>query len=367
MGRHASIAEIVSAPAHDTLRRVVMWFRILAMTWMAGLSIATLVEDPGADDAWVVVALAAAAASTAATVWLALRGGLSATWWIVADGAVSVFAILAPSLAGAENLFYGGMPLSWLLLVVWARPTLLAGAAAVAVLVAAQLVAGATGIRTLVATDYVGDIAVWIVSGIVYGWGLYAIRETDVERLRSEGRLLRANLAADLNRKLHDSVLQELAAITMQPERHEVADVARRLDRMIRRELNRTGADHPDGLRVRLYEAVEEVCERFGVWIHPAVVTGDCPGSPATEAVVDAAREALVNAIRHSGTDRITVSGMVEDGEMIAEVRDFGQGFDTAIVKPTIADRVERLGGAATVESGPGGTVWVIRAPCASS
>jgi len=363
----ASTAELVATPAHDTLRRVVMWFRVLAFLWMAGLVIATILTDDGADLAWVWAAFCAVTATTVGTIVLSLRRRLDAWWWVVLDGAVAFFAVIAPGLAGASDLFYGGFPLSWLVLVVWARPTIPAGAAAVVALLVAQLIDSSIGIRHLTATDFVGDLAVWIVSGIVYGWALYAIRATDMSRMReserridAENRLVRANLL----RRLHDSVLQELAAMKMQPERHDVASAAERLDRMIRRELNRIGADHADGFRVLLYDAVEGACDTFGRWIPAALIEGDCPRSPAVDHLVEAASEALANAFKWSGTDRISVSGRVTDGEVVAEVRDLGRGFDTETTITDIPDRVAPYGGSATVESGANGTAWTIRVPC---
>ena len=39
---------LVTTPAHRTLQRVVVWFRVLAFVWMAALVMATLLDDPGA-------------------------------------------------------------------------------------------------------------------------------------------------------------------------------------------------------------------------------------------------------------------------------------------------------------------------------
>ena len=136
----------------------------------------------------------------------------------------------------------------------------------------------------------------------------------------------------------------------MQPDRYEVVGASIRLDRLIRQELNRIGADHPEGFRVQLYDSVEELCTKWETWIPAPVIEGDCPRSPAIDALASATREALNNAFKWSGTDRISVSGLVGDGEAVAEVRDFGTGFDVGAKPMDIP--AER------------GTTWTIRVPC---
>ena len=189
----AHSAELKSTPIHETLRRIVVWYRLLALVWMSALVTATLLTDEGASEAWVIAAEAAAVFITIGAVVLARFNRLDAWWWLLIDGAATVFIIIAPGLADASNYFYGGMGLSWLLIVVWAYPTVLAGAVAIVTLVAAQMVGGAIGIREIEATDLVGDIAVWIVSGVVYGWALWALRNTDVGRERAEIKMVEAN------------------------------------------------------------------------------------------------------------------------------------------------------------------------------
>ena len=73
------------------------------------------------------------------------------------------------------------------------------------------------------------------------------------------------------------------------------------------------------------------------------------------QALVRAAREAMVNAAKHSGADKIDVYAEVDEDRVEVFVRDRGQGFDLdgvaedrMGVKGSIIDRMARHGGTAT-------------------
>jgi signal transduction histidine kinase len=91
------------------------------------------------------------------------------------------------------------------------------------------------------------------------------------------------------------------------------------------------------------------------------VTVGDARLDEWLEPIVDATREATVNAAKHSGADRISVYVEVEPDAVAAYVRDDGKGFDPAAVafdRRGIADsirgRMERSGGTAVISSEPG-------------
>ena len=72
------------------------------------------------------------------------------------------------------------------------------------------------------------------------------------------------------------------------------------------------------------------------------------------QALVRAAREAMVNAAKHSGADKIDVYAEVDEERIEVFVRDRGQGFDLdgvaedrLGVKRSIIDRMARHGGTA--------------------
>ena len=58
------------------------------------------------------------------------------------------------------------------------------------------------------------------------------------------------------------------------------------------------------------------------------VMVGDCDTSDAVQALVRAAREAMVNAAKHSGADKIDVYAEVDEERVEVFVRDRGRGFD---------------------------------------
>ena len=173
-------------------------------------------------------------------------------------------------------------------------------------------------------------------------------------RIRSEER---AAVAAHL----HDSVLQTLALI----QRHAADQQAvARLARSQEREL-RTWLYEPEkaseGTWAGLVSAmVAEVEADHALTIDPVVV-GDAPVDDALSALGAATREALVNAAKHSGAASADLYTEVTPGQVSVFVRDRGQGFDPAAVpadrrglRDSVAGRLSRFGGAATVRSAPG-------------
>jgi signal transduction histidine kinase len=89
------------------------------------------------------------------------------------------------------------------------------------------------------------------------------------------------------------------------------------------------------------------------------VVVADTPVDRNVDALVRATREAVLNAARHSGADRVDVYAEVQRSQVEVFVRDRGRGFDPETVPPerlglrgSVYDRMRRHGGAATVRSG---------------
>ncbi|SDD78957.1 ATP-binding protein [Auraticoccus monumenti] len=180
---------------------------------------------------------------------------------------------------------------------------------------------------------------------------LYEARE---QRVRADAR-------ADMAAHLHDSVLQTLALIQRQSEDpRAVQTLARRQERELRSWLYGDQADEPT-LRAALTTAAAEVEDERTVPIE-VVMVGDCEMEPDLRALVQAAREAMVNAAKHSGADRIDVFAEAAEDLVEVFVRDRGRGFDLDEVaedrmgvRGSIIDRMRRHGGTATITSAPGG------------
>ena len=193
--------------------------------------------------------------------------------------------------------------------------------------------------------------------GIVLAPWLYRSR-TALNQARADK--VRADARADMAAHLHDSVLQTLALIQRQADDPKaVQQLARRQERELRTWLY--GEETQDEtLKAALTAAAAEVEDERGVPIE-VVMVGDCETSDAVQALVRAAREALVNAAKHSGADKIDVYAEVDEDRIEVFVRDRGQGFDLDAVaddrmgvKGSIVNRMARHGGTATVRSRPG-------------
>jgi signal transduction histidine kinase len=89
--------------------------------------------------------------------------------------------------------------------------------------------------------------------------------------------------------------------------------------------------------------------------------SGDDPVDATLAEVVLAAREAMVNAAKHSRSEEISVYAEVEPDLVSVFVRDRGIGFDAATVAAdrrgiaeSIETRMRQAGGSATITSSPG-------------
>lgn len=180
------------------------------------------------------------------------------------------------------------------------------------------------------------------------------LSEERAARVRSQER-------ADVAAHLHDSVLQTLALI----QRHAddgraVARLARAQERDLRVWLYADHAPAATSTVGALRESAAEVEDAHGVAVE-VVSVGDLPLAESLRPVVLAAREAMVNAARHSGAARIDVYVEASRAQLEVFVRDRGRGFDpTAVsadrlgVSRSLVDRMERHGGRAVVRSAPG-------------
>ncbi len=239
------------------------------------------------------------------------------------------------------------------------------GAASYARLAAGAVLLAVAFVLFAVQTDQAGVTRDVMVAGLlgVVGLGLTVgpwlfrlaadLAEERAARVRSQER-------ADMAAHLHDSVLQTLALIQKHADDgRAVARLARAQERDLRTWLygNQSAADTT--LAGALRSAAAEVEDSHGVPVE-VVTVGDVPLSESAHPVVLAAREAMVNAAKHSGAVKVDV--YAEAGDALAEVfvRDRGCGFeigdvpaDRLGVRGSILDRMQRHGGSATIRSAP--------------
>jgi len=177
------------------------------------------------------------------------------------------------------------------------------------------------------------------------------------ERIRSQER-------AEVAAHLHDSVLQTLALVQKRAgDPRAVAALARRQERELRTWLSGAAAvaDGERRLAAALEAAAQEIEERHGVAVD-VVAVGDAPLDRDGEALIRAAREAMLNAAKFGGGGPVAVYAEAGDGRLQVFVRDRGPGFDPASVpadrrgvRESIVGRMERHGGRATIHASPGG------------
>jgi signal transduction histidine kinase len=180
------------------------------------------------------------------------------------------------------------------------------------------------------------------------------LSEERAARIRSQER-------ADMAAHLHDSVLQTLALIQKHAgDNRTVATLARAQERDLRSWLyDETGGDEAT-VAGALRAAAAEVEDAHGVPID-VVTVGDRPFEDQVRPVVLAAREAMVNAAKHSGADKVDVYAEMSPALTEVFVRDRGCGFDESGVpadrlgvRRSILDRMERHAGTARVRTAPG-------------
>jgi signal transduction histidine kinase len=231
----------------------------------------------------------------------------------------------------------------------------------------------------LVATGIIGVVAVYapagslaaVFNGVIFALvGLLGVgvvvaplvwRTFSQLRAEREGRI-REQERAELAAMIHDQVLHTLALIQRNSaDIKEVQRLARGQERSLRNWLYKPTASPTERFAAALEQAAAEVEDTYAITVE-TVVVGDADCDEQVAALVAAAREALVNAARHSGVETISLYAEVEADELSVFVRDRGTGFDMDTVgesrhgvRGSIIGRMNRHGGRAEIRSAPGG------------
>jgi signal transduction histidine kinase len=234
------------------------------------------------------------------------------------------------------------------------------------------VVLGIAGIVLLVETKHPTAATVRPVAGaalllaavvVILGpWWLGLVRDLIAERQARARAEERAQMAAHV----HDSVLQTLALIQRSADDPQhVVRLARSQERELRAWLFEGRAPGAVGEDAKtLAEGVgvlqRQVEDDHGIAVQ-VVLVGDCELDDSLRALLDAAKEATVNAAKWSGADQVSLYAEVEQDLVMLYVRDRGRGFDPEAVPEdrqgiaqSIKARVERFGGRAVIRSSPG-------------
>ncbi len=347
-----------------TLVKLVLYVRVLGFVWMTLLVVVTWLTDAEANLAIVAAAEILAGVWTFVTIRSARNPLTMRSWRFAAvDGVVALLVASASFVSGAGELFHGGYPISWLAVAAFAGGMRLAVAAAV-VLAVQQIVGFLLTGRSLVATT---GAFVFIVYAVIFGWTIDTLRRNDARRREAEAALeeerferARQDERLALANELHDSVLQTLQVIRTEaddPER--VRFLVRSEERSVDRLINRFRNSDTGGFEAAVLAVRDEVEELYGIEVR-VVIREDAPMTPPVAAAVDATREALANAARHSGAPVINLYSEVKDGRIHIYIRDRGIGFDPESIEEgrglrhSLRSRMEAVGGSVSIESTPG-------------
>ena len=247
----------------------------------------------------------------------------------------------------------------------WMRLTRGAGAASIARLIGGLLLVGLGSSWILASQIGLSELPQVLGAALALLGGVLVVTAPWLYRMRqrardAEQKRVRAEARSDMAAHLHDSVLQTLALIQRQADDPAaVALLARRQERELRTWLYGS-ATTEQTLKGALERIRSDVEGSFPIKVE-VVCVGDAGLDDAGRALVQAAGEAVTNAAKHSGADRVDVYAEVEEDRIEVFVRDRGAGFDADQVRPdrmgvreSIRARMERAGGTARIRTAPG-------------
>jgi signal transduction histidine kinase len=352
-------------PVDATLRKIVLVFRLLGWGWMMLLVALTPSADPEASLPVVIGAAVLATAWTGLTLWAAAdTRRLRATSFVAGDIATALLVGSASTIAGAENLFHGGYPISALAVVAYGFG--LRGAVAASFLLAGEqfILHEIDGKGLLPA---VGSVT-FIVFAILMGWAFDQIREQQRIVLATQKRLgesrdaqARHEERLELANRLHDTVLQTLIVLRRHADDpQEVHYLARRQERQLRRTISEYRSPYANSARAALQGVCDDIEDVYRIEID-VLIRGDANTDECCEAILAATQEALVNAAKHSGVQKIDLYAELRSDRTKIFVRDRGTGFDPQKsatgrgIDHGLLSRVQAVGGTVTISTSPDG------------
>jgi signal transduction histidine kinase len=192
---------------------------------------------------------------------------------------------------------------------------------------------------------------------IIFGpWTASLIRDLNEERRNR----IRSDERTEMAAHLHDSVLQTLALIQRTDDPKRMITLARAQERDLRNWLYSKDDGSAIGLRQALEDAASNVEDTHDVPVE-VVLVGDMPIDERSGALVAAAGEAMTNAAKHAGAEKVSVFAEVREDAAEVFVTDQGSGFDPDAIDPdrhgivdSIVGRMKRQSGETEIISEPG-------------
>ena len=191
---------------------------------------------------------------------------------------------------------------------------------------------------------------------VIGPWMLQTFQQLSAERTAR----IREHERVELAGRVHDSMLQTLTLIQRRADDpDEVLRLVRRSERELRGWLY-TAAASQESLRAAILAMSAEVEDEYPVTVD-VVMVGEATMTPAVEALVQAVREAVLNAAKHSGDPKLSVYVEAGGDQIAVFVRDRGRGFaldtipeDRYGVRESVVARMRRHGGDAEIRTSAG-------------
>jgi signal transduction histidine kinase len=371
MRSHAAVR-----PVDGTLKWVVVQYRVLVCVWALVLITVTIAKDLPGDRAVLYGGAVLAVVWTGLTIWVSRSNEiLGSNWFAILDGAVVLLLSAGGAIAGSDDFFSGGYPGSWLFVVAFATNLRWTMVASLVLLGEHALL---HDIMNLGAVRTAGTFQ-FPVLGLIIGWAFDNLRQREALRLAAEERLAEEKQAsarhqerANLAQRLHDSVLQTLHAIRAQAEDPaQVRYAARRQERELRRTIEDLSSPYVRSFRAALMSMRDEVEDLFPSVEIDVLVRSDSELDQSLEAGLTVGREAMINAAKHSGSQRVDVYSEIADGVATIRIRDRGRGVDRAQIdrilrgkERSMSNRLDAVGGLARIDSiADGGTEVTVEVP----
>ena len=356
--------ETAIEPIENILLKIVLAFRILGWMWLLLLVVSSLATTSAPNLSILMAMLFGSLLWTIFTLWISRdQWRIKSAAFVIADGIVVLLVANASYYAGSESLLHGGFPISWLAVVAYASDMRWTIGASVVLFLNQWIGMGIEG--SYAVPDQVGAV-VFFVYAVIIGFGFDLIRERDFLRraankklaIVTQSRIQRDEQLA-LADQLHDSVLQTLHAIRVVPDDPvQVSFIARQQERELRKTIYSLRSEHENPFVTAMLAARDDVEDLYGIEID-MVCSYDTEMTVGLSGLVEATREAMINAAKHSGSDLILVYCSDEIDNVTVFVRDKGKGFDFASstggfgIENSIIRRLETIGGTALIHSSP--------------